>query len=133
MNLSIKHINPPYDLEDCIFRAITAKERFTNKLNLAIQSILAVISFVAFFPLGTAVAQAFSNSSFSQYVALLFSGDSTLLTYWQELTISIFESLPVLSLTLFLSVSIVFIYSITRAYKNGRQFFLLKTTTQIQV
>ncbi|MEI8061683.1 MAG: hypothetical protein WCG97_00095 [bacterium] len=133
MNLSIKHINPPYGLEDCILRVISIKERSRNKLNLVIQSALALVSFVAFFPLGTAVATAFANSSFSQYVSLLFSGDSALMTYWQELTISIFESLPVLSLILFLSAGIVFLYSLTRAYKNGRQFFLLKATTQIQV
>ena len=124
MTLSIKHINPPEGLEKSILLVISRKERFYMML----QSGLSVLSFVAFFPLGSALVNAFSNSSLSQYLSLLFSGDGTLATYWQELTLSIVESLPILSITLFLTVGIVFIYSLNRAIRNGRQFLSLKLT-----
>ena len=125
MNLSIKHLNAPQNLESGIFLAINHHERFNTKLKLAFQSAIAVVSFGAFFPLGSSLIQAFTNSNFSEYVSILFSGDSAFINYWQELTLSIVESLPVLSLTLFLAVGVVFLYSLTRALRNGRQFLLL--------
>lgn len=126
MRLSIKHLNPPTDFQATIFTVVKQHENLRTKIKLTSQSLLAITSFVAFFPLGSAVAQAFSNSSFSEYVSLLFSGDTAVMTYWQELTFSIIESLPILSLTLFLFATIVFLYSLTRALRNGRQFLLLR-------
>jgi hypothetical protein len=95
---------------------------------MVLQSGLSILSFVAFFPLTSALMQNFSNSGLKQYFSLLLSGDSLLPTYWQELTLSIVEVLPILSITLFLTVGIVFIYSLNRAVKNGKQFYSFKIT-----
>ena len=122
MSLSIKHINPPQDLEKVILVIIARKERFS----MCVQAGLSVLSFVTFFPIGSALVHSFSVSSFSQYMSLLFSNDIG--TYWQEITLSIIESLPILSIALFLSVVIIFLYSLNRAIKNGRQFLSLKVT-----
>lgn len=122
MSLSIKHINPPQGLEKAILHLIYKKERFS----MVLQSGLSVLSFVAFFPLGAILIENFTKSSFSDYLSILFSGDGTLTTYWQELTLSIIESLPILSITIFLGVGIFFLYSLNKAIKNGKQFLSLK-------
>ncbi len=120
MSLSIKHINPPQGLENSILIVIARRERFS----MFVQSGLSVLSFIAFFPLGSILVHNFSTSSFSQYMSLLFTNEIG--TYWQELSLSIVESLPILSIVLFLSVGIVFLYSLTRAIRNRRQFLALK-------
>lgn len=122
MSLSIKHLNPPQGLEKQILLLIYRKERSY----MILQSGLSLLSFVAFFPLTSALLESFSNSSLSQYFSLLLSGDGMLASYWQELTLSIVESLPIISIILFFAIGIIFTYSLNRAIRNGKHFISLK-------
>lgn len=120
MSLSIKHISAPQGLEKSILMIVVKKERFY----MVLQAGLSILSFVAFFPLGSLLLQSFAKSNFYQYMSLLFS--SEIGTYWQELALSIVESMPILSIALFLSAGIVFVYSMNRAIRNRRHFLSLK-------
>jgi hypothetical protein len=60
-----------------------------------------------------------NETGFCQYLSLLFSGDSTVYYYWKEISLSIAESLPIVSIILFLTAIGFFIWSITKlTYKT---------------
>jgi len=50
------------------------------------------------------LANEFSKSGFYEYLALMFSSNGEITSYWKELTLSMAESLPVMAIiyTLFL-------------------------------
>lgn len=125
MTLNIRHVNPPQDFESKILKTIKSKDKFQTIVKLAIEGFLSVVSLIAAFPLGISLINTFYQSSSYQYISLLLSGDLSILVYWKDLGFSIIESLPVLSITLFLSVGLIFLFSGLKTLRDSRQYLIL--------
>jgi hypothetical protein len=54
----------------------------------------------------------FAQSGFSTYASLLSSDGSILFLYWKEFTLSIIESLPLMSMTIFLATIFALLLSL---------------------
>ncbi|MCL5435465.1 MAG: hypothetical protein M1275_00025 [Patescibacteria group bacterium] len=76
------------------------RERSLSALRrrLVIANIFLAVCFVGAIPLFRAAVLEFSRSGFMQYLSLLFSDFKAVSVYWQDLALSLAESLPVISL-----------------------------------
>jgi len=52
------------------------------------------------------------NSGINHYFSLLFSDFGAVISFWQEFLLSILEALPVMALSIFLSMVLVFLLSL---------------------
>ncbi len=71
-----------------------------------------------------------SKTGFLNYSSLMFSDMSVVFTYWRNFSIALLETLPTLSLAIFLITLIWFLQSLKFLVKNikyGRRFFAIKT------
>jgi hypothetical protein len=89
-----------------------AKQRFV------IFTISSIVSFGAFlFTLQYAVTE-FAKSEFTQYFSLIFSDSQSVFVYWKEFSLVLAESLPVMSILLLLSISLVMVYFLKKLLKD---------------
>ncbi len=63
-----------------------------------------------------------SRSGFSQYFSLLFSDSKTVFVNWQDYSLGLLESLPILSTVLFLATVLLFLVAIKYAAKYSKGF-----------
>ncbi len=119
----IKTINPPQGLEASIVHQIHTLERSAARTRFAILGSLAFASFVGIIQSLSYLLQSFSQSGFYHYFSLIFS-ENSLATYWKELTFSLVESLPLLGLIMFLSITALFLWSTARALRDARSAFI---------
>jgi hypothetical protein len=66
------------------------------------------------------LANNLKQSGFWQYLSLLFSGDGTVYYYWRELSLSIVESLPIVSLIIFLAAIGILVWSVANTIKDTK-------------
>ncbi|MCX6715989.1 MAG: hypothetical protein NT077_03150 [Candidatus Taylorbacteria bacterium] len=83
---------------------------------------IAAVALVLAMVVGKYLYGAFLQSGFYEYLSLAFSGDSTVYTYWKELSISIAESIPIIGLAVLLVIVTVLIWSGAQAITNSRRF-----------
>jgi hypothetical protein len=69
-------------------------------------------------------AQQFYASGFYDYLSLILSDHSLVLTYWREFGLSLLESLPSVALLLFLPIAVALAWSLVRLVKNARAGFV---------
>ena len=69
------------------------------------------------------VANLFVTSGFYNYISLFWSDTGAIGVFWQEMLLSLVESLPVLGLMAFLSVAAVLIFSLSKTIINFRLFY----------
>ena len=67
-----------------------------------ITRIVGGISFVSFFPIFINLVSQMQNSGFWNYLSLLFTDTSIVMTYWKSFSMSLVEATPVFPLTLIL-------------------------------
>ncbi len=109
------------ELPEGIFKRITARIRaeeqfihFKRRMvrRLVIFSFGTVGSAAAFIPVLKMAYSDFAESGFLQFFSLLFSDFGTVAVYWQSFTVSLLETLPAVSLAIFLAVIFVFLGSL---------------------
>ena len=106
-------IELPEGIFDRIMARLKAEQRLlTVKRRLVIFSVGALGSMAAFIPAFKMAQLEISNSGFLQFFSLLFSDFGTVAAYWQSFTILLLESLPAMSLAVFLAVIFVFFESL---------------------
>ncbi|MCX6790945.1 MAG: hypothetical protein NTV62_01980 [Candidatus Gribaldobacteria bacterium] len=69
-------------------------------------------SLIAIVPVSMAVKTGFTESGFFQFVTLIFSDFNTVATSWQSYLFSLLETLPVMSLVIFLVVLLSLVESL---------------------
>jgi ABC-type phosphate/phosphonate transport system permease subunit len=103
----------PEGIFDRIMARINTERRIlTFKRRLAIFSIGFIGSGIAFIPAFKMVEAGFIESGFLQFFSLLFSDFRTVAAYWQSFIMSLLETLPAISLAIFLAVIFVFLASL---------------------
>jgi hypothetical protein len=118
--ITIEVVEVPSGLCHSIVQHIVLHERRAAKRRCALQGVLSVASLAGGVEIFNIVFHSFVQSGFYQYLEIVFSGDTKILAYWQELGLSLVESLPLLGTIAFLSVAALFIWSAAHAARNAR-------------
>lgn len=118
--IQIQITEVPSGLCNSVIQHIVAYERKVAKRKCIAQGVLSAASLVGGVVIFNAVVQSFAQSGFYQYFQLIFSGDSEVLTYWKELSMSLVESVPLVGTIVFLAVFGIFIWSAGNTAKNAR-------------
>lgn len=115
-----REIDPPRGLFSAILARIAQESRRAARFRLAMFSTVVVASGAALIPTLSYTMQEFRVSGFYDYVSLLFSDYTVASAHWQEISLSVVESLPSVAILLILSISITLIWSLRRAVPNAR-------------
>lgn len=113
-------LKPPKELREKILFSINkeeirrAKTYFLVSVTTAMASIFGLIFSIRY------MIQEFYQSSFYSYLSLIFSDPSIVVSYWEELSISLLETLPILGITISLIAVYTLLVSIRTLVKNTR-------------
>jgi len=108
-------------LSENIWHLILAKENRRNKIRAWVYSITSVLSFAVLIPIGKNMFSKFSLNGFGEYISLLFSDSSIIVTYWKEFSLSLINSIPFVSFALSMTFLFVLFLSLRGAiiqFKN---------------
>ena len=118
-------VKPPQGLRQHILLGIAKDEGQRAKNYFLIAVSLLPVSLFGAVVSSRYLMRGFYESGFYQYLSLLFSGDSSVLTYWKELAYSLVETMPFISITAFLIAFGFLIWSGANTFTNVRRFVLL--------
>lgn len=114
-------IEPPAGLLPKIMKRIRREERILLIKRVVAFSVTLVASFVAFFPVINMLVSDFTDSGFFNFFSLAFSDFSLILAYWQSFAMILLQTLPALSLALFLAVLVTFLQSARSLAKDVKK------------
>jgi len=118
---------PPVGLLAKILERINQEKRLlTLKRRLAIFSAGLIGAIILFIPALKGVIAGFAESGFTQYFSLLFSDAEIVLAYWQNYVFSLLETLPVVSLILFLAIILAILELLKLLVKDLKNIFISK-------
>jgi hypothetical protein len=104
-----------------IMERIARLEQRVVILRRSLFFLLASFFAAAFVPATTALVGEFSDSSFLSYVSLLASDRDIALSFSQEFFLSLVESLPLMTITLVLSLIFIFLAAMEFINKKTRE------------
>lgn len=121
----LRPIGAPIGLKKAILERIRMEEKRAAQRVVAISApfILASIGGVVW-AVQSAITS-LSQTGFAEYVSLMFSDTSVIVTVWQPLMLSIIESLPYFALTVLVGAGLVFFAFTVVAAQNVRRAFSL--------
>lgn len=120
----MEKIRPPHDLKRNILLGISKEEFRRAKIYFIAATAVLPASLVTVFLSGRYLINSFYESGFYSYFSLLFSGDSTVLAYWKELTYSLVETMPIVGTIVFLIAFSFLVWSGANTFTNLRRFAL---------
>ncbi len=106
----------PQGLLGRVIAHIQYKQQQSRLWRLRISVGAGIASVAALVPVGISLAHSFAVSHFSAYLSLL--GDSAVLAYWKEISVSILESLPTTALALTIALVGVLLWSMCIAVRS---------------
>ena len=112
------------ELPDIIFSKIDAEIKRALQIKLVLFSTAALGSLASIITSSTYLWQSFKQSGFYDYLSLIFSDNTALLSYSKEFALTLLESLPVVGTILFLGALGLFVWSSARAMGNARSIYL---------
>ncbi len=115
---SINFIEPPKGLGTRILERVNAEKERLMRIRTWVFGSGTVASFGLSLWAVIYLIKSAQESGFVQYLSLIFSENGVMLTYWRELSLSLVESLPIVSLIIFLSAIGFFIWSFTKMISN---------------
>jgi hypothetical protein len=118
-------IEPPTGLADRIMESIRYKQRVIAFKKTALFSFTFLASLIAVMPAFSWLHSDIANSGFLSFSSLIFSDFSIVVRYWQSFGMTILETLPALSIALFLIVLAILMESAILMAKNTK--LILKT------
>ena len=111
-------IQPPQGLYEKVIQRIHKEQRILAIKNAVIFSITLIGSAIAFVPAYNMLLADFTQSGFLEFFSLIFSDFSVVTAYWKNFTLVLLETLPAISLALFLAVLLVFLQSVRALTKD---------------
>lgn len=118
MDTNIFNIEPPKGLLEKIMKRIHREERLLVLRRIIIFSAMLIGSVAAFVPSFKTLSADLSQSGFLRFFSLIFSDFSSIRMYWQSFTMILLETLPVVSVVIFLAVLLAFLESIKHLTKD---------------
>ncbi|MFA5000699.1 MAG: hypothetical protein WC531_00520 [Candidatus Paceibacterota bacterium] len=113
----------PADLAGLTLARLEREQKKRARRNLLIFGAVDIFSVVGLVTAGLSLVNLLASSSFYNYLSLLWSDSGTLALYWQELLLSLVESLPFLGLTVFLAIILVMLISLAKTLTNFKLFY----------
>ncbi|HEV8666466.1 MAG TPA: hypothetical protein VN665_01280 [Candidatus Paceibacterota bacterium] len=117
---TLSTIEPPQGLYGSIMSRIDLAKRRAAKTRAGLSGLVAILSGAALVPVAEYTAQQFYASGFYDYLSLLLSDHTLVMTYWREFGLSLVESLPSLAILLFVPIAVALVWSLMRLVKNVR-------------
>lgn len=105
------NIELPEGLLEKIIKRIHKEERLLVWRRTIIFSVTFIGSLAAFVPVLKILLSNFSRSGFLKFFSLIFSDFPSVATYWQSFVMILLESLPAVSIALFLVVVLLLLQS----------------------
>lgn len=116
-------IEPPQGLHAAILARIGLAKRRAAQLRAGLFGAVALVCGTVLVPALEYTGNQLYASGFYEYLSLISSDNSLLLTYWREFGLSLVESLPSLALLLVLPTVVALVWSLARLVKNVRTGF----------
>ena len=108
-----------------VWQTIVKQERRSTHLKLWSLSSLLFVSTVGLIPAFEILLSDLAHSGFYEYFSLIFSDSGLMFSYWKEFTLSLAESLPMMSIIFTLSLVFIFLLSVRYMLKQaGRNQFI---------
>lgn len=117
-------IEPPQGLYAAIMMRIELARRRAAQMRTALFGLLALVSTAALVQVVQYAAGQFYASGFYDYLTLILSDHTLVLTYWREFGLSLIESLPSVAILLLLPITAALLWSLVRLVKNARTGFV---------
>ena len=117
---NILPIEPPKGLMPAILQRVKILQKRAVRVRFALESTLAGGSFTALVYVGVYAWHSFNQSGFYEYLSLVSSDSATLVHYWRELSLSLIETLPIISLIVLLATASAFAWSFMKTIQNAR-------------
>ena len=105
-------------LSQDIWRTIINRQARVARLKLWIFSAVGIGSIIGIVPVFKVLASDLAQSSFYEYLSLVFSSNKTLTLHWRESAFSLAQSLPTISLALSLALVFILFLSIKYAMRQ---------------
>lgn len=109
---------PEKDLARNVWVEIVAHEKRILHLKIWIFSTTGVLSLAGLIPAIKALVTSFSTSGFYEYLSVVFSSNSSIASFWQELSYSIAESLPITNILFTFALIFILFLSMRYAVKQ---------------
>ncbi|OGI60309.1 hypothetical protein A2641_01125 [Candidatus Nomurabacteria bacterium RIFCSPHIGHO2_01_FULL_37_25] len=109
---------PEANLADDIWKAVIKRNQRIVYSKLITLSLTGFVSLYSLAPAFRMLALDFSQSGFYEYLSLTFSSGGSIVAYWKDFLLLLAESLPVMSILLFLMLVFVFFLSLKYAIKQ---------------
>src|ERR1035437_1795327 len=109
---------PSSKLLERVLNRIHKEERILVLRRIIIFSFTLLASLIGAIPALQMLSNDSNKSGFVSFFSLMFSDFSSLVYHWQSFTMVLLESLPAISLALFLAVLLTFLQSIKSLTKN---------------
>lgn len=114
---------PPSKLREAILGSIRSEERRKARIYITVSSATLLVSVIGFIFSVRYLFQIFQTSEFYTYFSLVFSDPDIVLGYWQDIALSLAESLPILALTMLLIAIWISLASVRIMVRNMRSAF----------
>jgi hypothetical protein len=116
----------PSGLLEKVLKRIHREERLLIFRRIILLSVIFTMSLVGLFPAFNMLLSDFQQSGFLQFSSLAFSDFSIVTTYWKSFVMTLLQTLPAISLALFLTVLLTFLQSIKSLIKYERRYISIK-------
>jgi hypothetical protein len=124
---------PESDLKQIVWSTIVAREKRTTRFKLWSFGLLGFISLAGLIPAFKMLLTDMAHSGFYEYFSLIFSDTGSIFSYWKELTLSITESLPVVSIIFTLSLLFICFLSLRYLMKQIGKGQLMGSATLLSI
>jgi hypothetical protein len=120
---------PTPDLAFSIFNKIVIHDKSMAKFKLWIGTFTGIASLITLIPVFQVLLDNLTHSGFYDYFSLIFSDGGLMFSYWKEFTLSLAESLPMMSIIFTLSLIFIFLMSFRYVMKQivRNQFISFRT------
>ena len=123
LHRTLATIEPPQGLYAAVLARIDLAKRRAAQMRAGLFGFVALVSGALLVPALEYTSSQLYASGFYEYLSLLSSDHSLVLTYWREFGLSLIESLPSLALLLLLPTVVALVWSLARLVKNVRTGF----------
>ncbi|KKP87448.1 MAG: hypothetical protein UR91_C0048G0002 [Candidatus Nomurabacteria bacterium GW2011_GWC2_35_8] len=100
------------NLPENIWQAIVLRDKCINRIKLWAFSAIGVSSFIGLVPVFRIMLKDLTQSGFYEYFSLAFSSNGLIITYWKDFLLLLAESLPIMSIIMFLMLIFIFLLSL---------------------
>jgi ABC-type phosphate/phosphonate transport system permease subunit len=122
------HLEPPEPPEDLLNRIMKRihREQRTRALKWRFGFFVLLLagSAVAAVPAFRSVQASLVESGFTDFVSLAFADTGAVMAYWDSFTAALLESLPIMSIAVFLAVIFAFLESLKYVARDFKVVFL---------